>query len=86
MSCLLLFWFMEFLDLILGGLLYFAGVEKKDERVLVPDLGSLTSIHDRHATLAFKGYDDTSEDWVLNIPSLSGAFNGTTRTYLDGMQ
>lgn len=31
----------------LGGLSYFAGAEKKDERVLVPDLGSLTSIHDR---------------------------------------
>ncbi|KAI9116982.1 hypothetical protein K1719_011981 [Acacia pycnantha] len=31
----------------LGGLSYFAGVEKKDERVLVPDLGSLTSIYDR---------------------------------------
>lgn len=31
----------------LGGLSYFAGAEKKDERVLVPDLGSLTSVHDR---------------------------------------
>jgi hypothetical protein len=31
----------------LGGLSYFAGAEKKDDRVLVPDLGSLTSIHDR---------------------------------------
>ena len=31
----------------LGGLSYFAGAEKKDERVLVPDLGSLTSIYDR---------------------------------------
>lgn len=31
----------------MGGLSYFAGAEKKDERVLVPDLGSLTSIHDR---------------------------------------
>nr|CAD1834939.1 unnamed protein product [Ananas comosus var. bracteatus] len=29
------------------GLLYFAGAEKKDHRVLVPDLGSLTSVHDR---------------------------------------
>lgn len=26
---------------------YFAGAEKKDERVLVPDLGSLTSVYDR---------------------------------------
>ncbi|KAI9117078.1 hypothetical protein K1719_012077 [Acacia pycnantha] len=26
----------------LGGLSYFAGLEKKDERVLIPDLGSLT--------------------------------------------
>lgn len=31
----------------LGGLSYFAGAEKKDDRVLVPDLGSLTSVHDR---------------------------------------
>ena len=31
----------------LGGMSYFAGAEKKDDRVLVPDLGSLTSIHDR---------------------------------------
>ena len=31
----------------LGALSYFAGAEKKDERVLVPDLGSLTSIYDR---------------------------------------
>jgi hypothetical protein len=32
----------------LGGLSYFAGAEKKDERVLVPDLGSLTSVYDRY--------------------------------------
>ncbi|KAI6694876.1 hypothetical protein NL676_022586 [Syzygium grande] len=134
----------------LGGLSYFAGAEKKDERVLVPDLGSLTSIYDRACELfyylkggqvdygeehskacghsqfgriyeqghypewdedhpihfvghsagaqvvrvlqqmladkAFKGYENTSENWVLSITSLSGAFNGTTRTYLDGMQ
>ncbi|CAL5421300.1 unnamed protein product [Camellia sinensis] len=133
----------------LGGLSYFAGAEKKDERVLVPDLGSLTSIYDRARELfyylkggqvdyseehskayghsqfgriyeqghypewdedhpihfvghsaggqvvrvlqqmladkAFKGHE-TSENWVLSITSLSGAFNGTTRTYLDGMQ
>lgn len=31
----------------LGGLSYFAGAEKKDEKVSVPDLGSLTSIYDR---------------------------------------
>ncbi|KAF7809326.1 Alpha/Beta hydrolase fold containing protein [Senna tora] len=134
----------------LGGLSYFAGAEKKDERVLVPDLGSLTSIYDRARELfyylkggqvdygeehsiscghsqfgriyeqghypewdedhpihfvghsagaqvvrvlqqmladkAFKGYENTSENWVLSITALSGAFNGTTRTYLDGMQ
>ncbi|XP_074574157.1 uncharacterized protein LOC141830645 isoform X1 [Curcuma longa] len=166
----------------LGGLSYFAGAEKKDERVLVPDLGSLSSIHDRARELfyylkggkvdygeehsrkfghsqfgrtyerghypswgehhpvhfvghsagvqvvrvlqqmladkvfdllhlrnsllifasflidnpnlhelhmgyqqAFNGFD-TSEDWVLSITSLSGALNGTTRTYYDGMQ
>ncbi|KNA09816.1 hypothetical protein SOVF_150040 [Spinacia oleracea] len=133
----------------LGGLSYFAGAEKKDERVLVPDLGSLTSIYDRARELfyylkggqvdygeehskacghsqfgriyeqghypewdedhpihfvghsagaqvvrvlqqmladkAFEGHD-TSPNWVLSITSLSGAFNGTTRTYYDGMQ
>lgn len=133
----------------MGGLSYFAGAEKKDERVLVPDLGSLSSIHDRARELfyylkggkvdygeehsrkcghsqfgrtyerghypswdeqhpvhfvghsagvqvvrvlqqmladkAFSGFD-TSEDWVLSITSLSGALNGTTRTYYDGMQ
>ncbi|KAJ8622566.1 hypothetical protein MRB53_031095 [Persea americana] len=134
----------------LGGLSYFAGAEKKDERVLVPDLGSLTSIHDRARELfyylkggrvdygeehsknyghsqfgkvyeqghypewdenhpihfvghsagaqvvrvlqqmladkTFGGYDNTSENWVLSLTSLSGALNGTTRTFLDGMQ
>uniref|UniRef100_A0A0D3G7J3 Lipase n=3 Tax=Oryza TaxID=4527 RepID=A0A0D3G7J3_9ORYZ len=97
----------------LGGLSYFAGAEKKDDRVLVPDLGSLTSIHDRarelfyylkggqvdygeehskvvrvlHQMLADKAFPghDTSEDWVLSLTSLSGALNGTTRTYYDGM-
>ncbi|KAK6116536.1 hypothetical protein DH2020_049741 [Rehmannia glutinosa] len=38
------------------------------------------------ADRAFKGYENTSPNWVLSITSLSGAFNGTTRTYLDGMQ
>ncbi|KAF3774353.1 Lipase [Nymphaea thermarum] len=134
----------------LGGLSYFAGAETKDEYVLVPDLGSLTSIYDRARELfyylkggqvdygeehskicghcqfgrvysrgnyeawdeqhpvhfvghsagvqvvrvlqqllaekAFKGYEDTSADWVLSVTSLSGALNGTTRTYRDGMQ
>ncbi|XP_047962081.1 lipase-like [Salvia hispanica] len=134
----------------LGGLSYFAGAEKKDERVLVPDLGSLTSIYDRARELfyylkggqvdygeehskacghtqfgrvyekgnypewdedhpihfvghsaggqvvrvlqqmladkAFKGYENTSPNWVLSITSLSGAFNGTTRAYMDGIQ
>ncbi|KAL5983970.1 hypothetical protein ACLOJK_018072 [Asimina triloba] len=133
----------------LGGLSYFAGAEKKTERVLVPDLGSLTSIHDRARELfyylkggrvdygeehsriyghsrfgrmyekghypewdghhpihfvahsagaqvvrllqqmladkSFEGHHDTNDNWVLSITSLSGALNGTTRTYLDGM-
>ena len=53
LECSLLFsvgwhWIMN-LNLLqrLGGLSYFAGAEKKDEHVLVPDLGSLTSVHDR---------------------------------------
>ncbi|KAL6844451.1 hypothetical protein ACP4OV_026124 [Aristida adscensionis] len=134
----------------LGGLSYFAGAEKKDDRVLVPDLGSLTSVHDRarelfyylkggrvdygeehsaaygHARFgrayerghypvwdeahpvhfvghsagaqvirllqqmlhdrAFEGHGDTSEAWVLSVTSLSGALNGSTRAYLDGMR
>ncbi|KAJ6844441.1 uncharacterized protein M6B38_292605 [Iris pallida] len=134
----------------LGGMSYFAGAERKDSHVLVPDLGSLTSIHDRARELfyylkggqvdyeeehsrtcghsqfgriydqghypiwdehhpvhfvghsagaqvvrvlqqmlagkAFKGYENTSENWILSVTSLSGALNGTTRTYLDGMQ
>lgn len=37
----------------LGGLSYFAGAEKKDERVLVPDLGSLTSVYDRACELFY---------------------------------
>ncbi|KAL0795344.1 hypothetical protein Bca101_066721 [Brassica carinata] len=133
----------------LGGLSYFAGAEKKDERVLVPDLGSLTSVHDRARELfyylkggrvdygedhskacghsqfgrfyekgeyqewdedhpihfvghsagaqvvrvlqqmladkMFSGYENTNENWVLSLTSLSGALNGTTRTYLDGI-
>ncbi|KAL5570379.1 hypothetical protein UlMin_026954 [Ulmus minor] len=123
----------------LGGLSYFAGAEKKDERVLVPNLGSLTSIYDRDRELFYylKGgqVDDYGEehknacghsqfgcvyeqghypewdedhpvhfignsagaqvvrmlqqmlaDKVLSITSLPGVFNGTTITYLDGMQ
>lgn len=31
----------------MGKLSYWAGAETKDDRILVPDLGSLTSIHDR---------------------------------------
>ncbi|XP_066398987.1 uncharacterized protein [Miscanthus floridulus] len=133
----------------LGGLSYFAGAEKKDDRVLVPDLGSLTSVHDRARELfyylkggqvdygeehsrayghsrfgrtyarghypvwdeehpvhlvghsagaqvirllqqmlhdgEFEGHGDTSERWVLSVTSLSGALNGTTRAYIDGM-
>ncbi|CDY20861.1 BnaC05g26310D [Brassica napus] len=134
----------------LGGLSYFAGAEKKDERVLVPDLGSLTSVHDRARELfyylkggrvdygedhsktcghsqfgrfydkgeyqewdedhpihfvghsagaqvvrvlqqmladeMFDGHENTNENWVLSLTSLSGALNRGTRTYLDGIQ
>lgn len=35
---------------------------------------------------AFRGYEGSSENWVLSLTSLSGAFNGTTRAYFDGMQ
>lgn len=37
----------------LGGLSYFGGAEKRDERVLVPDLGSLTSVYDRARELFY---------------------------------
>ncbi|RRT39210.1 hypothetical protein B296_00054384 [Ensete ventricosum] len=47
---------------------------------------SSTSLNQTYSLLqAFNGYD-TSEDWVLSITSLSGALNGTTRTYYDGMR
>ncbi|XP_022684259.1 uncharacterized protein LOC111257959 [Setaria italica] len=49
----------------LVGLSYFAGAEKKDDRVLVPDLGSLTSIHDRARELFYYlkgGQVDYGED------------------------
>jgi triacylglycerol esterase/lipase EstA (alpha/beta hydrolase family) len=39
-------------------------------------------LHDK----AFQGHDDTSENWVLSVTSLSGALNGSTRAYLDGMR
>jgi hypothetical protein len=35
---------------------------------------------------AFEGHEDTSENWVLSVTSLSGALNGTTRAYLDGIR
>lgn len=121
-----------------------------DEHVLVPDLGSLTSVYDRARELfyylkggqvdygeehskicghsqfgriyeqgnysewdedhpihfvghsagaqvvrllqqmladkAFTGHENTSENWVLSVTALSGAFNGTTRSYLDGIR
>ncbi|EMS50408.1 hypothetical protein TRIUR3_20169 [Triticum urartu] len=41
-------------------------------------------LHQMLAEKAFPGHD-TSEDWVLSLTSLSGALNGTTRTYYDGM-
>ncbi|ONK67126.1 uncharacterized protein A4U43_C06F15980 [Asparagus officinalis] len=31
-------------------------------------------------------YDNSNEEWVLSVTSLSGAPNGTTRSYFDGMQ
>ncbi|KAK7274728.1 hypothetical protein RIF29_15825 [Crotalaria pallida] len=37
----------------LGALSYFGGAKKKDERVLVPDLGSLTSVYDRARELLY---------------------------------
>nr|CAB3503163.1 unnamed protein product [Digitaria exilis] len=134
----------------LGGLSYFAGAEEKDDHVLVPDLGSLTSVHDRARELfyylkggtvdygeehsneynharygrtyelghypiwdedhpvhlvghsagaqvirllhqmlhdgGFDGHVGTSERWVLSVTSLSGALNGCTRAYIDGVR
>ncbi|CAN6197556.1 unnamed protein product [Urochloa humidicola] len=135
----------------LGRLSYFAGAEENDDHVLVPDLGALTSVHDRarelfyylkggrvdygeahsaehnHARFgrtytrghypcwdeahpahfvghsagaqvirllqqmlhdgAFQGHEaTTSERWVLSVTSLSGALNGSTRAYIDGMR
>ncbi|KAG6547786.1 hypothetical protein Mapa_010600 [Marchantia paleacea] len=133
----------------LGKLSYWGGAEQKDDRVLVPDLGSLTSIHDRACALfyylkggtvqygdahgkefghaphgrtyyeghypewdehhpvhfvghstgvqvarllqqllaekKFPGHENTNENWVISITSLSGALNGTTRVHMDGI-
>jgi hypothetical protein len=124
-------------------------MKKKDDHVLVPDLGSLTSVYDRarehfyylkggtidygeehsaqygHARFEktyeqgrylewdenhplhfvghsagvqvvrilqqmlaekkFQGHENSSESWVLSVTSLTGALNGTTHVYLDGM-
>jgi hypothetical protein len=35
---------------------------------------------------AFPGHEDTSADWVLSVTALSGALNGTTRVYYDGIR
>ncbi|XP_024380414.1 uncharacterized protein [Physcomitrium patens] len=134
----------------MGHLSYWGGAEKQDDRILAPDLGALSSIHDRacelfyylkggtvdygaersqkyghsrfghtyhqghypewdskhpvhlvgHSTGAqvirllqnmladkcFPGHDSTSADWVLSVTSLSGALNGTTRVYYDGIR
>ncbi|CAK9227938.1 unnamed protein product [Sphagnum troendelagicum] len=133
----------------LGSLSYWGGAEQRYDRILVPDLGALTSIHDRACLLfyylkggtvdfglkrsqqfghsrfgrtyeqghyaewdenhpihlvghssgvqvarhlqhmlaekAFPGHKTTSADWVLSVTSLSGAMNGTTRVFLDGI-
>jgi triacylglycerol esterase/lipase EstA (alpha/beta hydrolase family) len=37
------------------------------------------------AEKAFPGHKTTSADWVLSVTSLSGALNGTTRVFLDGI-
>ncbi|XP_024533504.1 uncharacterized protein LOC9636773 isoform X2 [Selaginella moellendorffii] len=38
------------------------------------------------ANKEFPGYENASADWVLSITALSGALNGTTRVYIDGIQ
>lgn len=35
---------------------------------------------------AFRGYENTSENWVLSLTAICGAFNGSTRTYITGMK
>ncbi|KAM1498190.1 hypothetical protein ACFX10_021062 [Malus domestica] len=53
----------------LGCLSYFVEAEKKDERVLVPDLGSLTSIYDRFVLWSLKvfPFSDTGDNWLARI-------------------
>lgn len=53
----------------------------KEEKKCPNNIGSTFNF-----TQEFKGYENTSENWVLSITALSGAFNGTTRTYMDGVQ
>ncbi|TYH73806.1 hypothetical protein ES332_D05G354400v1 [Gossypium tomentosum] len=117
MICLLLFWFMAFLDLakenseafhILEGLkrkmrgflcliwglspaYMIAHYPQWDEDHPIHFVGHSAGaqvvrvLQQMLADKAFEGYENTSENWVLSITALSGAFNGTTRTYLDGM-
>ncbi len=42
-------------------------------------------VGDLFCSQAFAGHKSTSADWVLSITSLSGALNGTTRVFLDGI-
>lgn len=58
----------------LGGLSYFAGAEKKDDRVLVPDLGSLTSIYDRWVDAAYVALTLKKCQWLHVGFSKSGVF------------
>ncbi|KAM1828049.1 hypothetical protein PS2_020805 [Malus domestica] len=53
----------------LGCLSYFVEAEKKDERVLVPDLGSLTSIYDRFVLWSLKvfPFSDTGDNWLARM-------------------
>lgn len=58
----------------LGGLSYFAGAEKKDDRVLVPDLGSLTSVHDR--------WVDEKKKWHSSLSLIIIEYQKTSRYFL----
>ncbi|GBG75547.1 hypothetical protein CBR_g20178 [Chara braunii] len=132
----------------MGKISYWGGAENRADRVFLPELGPLSSMHDRACELFYqlKGgrvnfgkehsqryghcqfghtysglypewdkdhpvhfvghssgvqavrllhtmldekffpeYPDTNAEWISSVTSLSGALNGTTRVYLDGI-
>lgn len=52
----------------LGQMSYFGGIERQHEGVYVPDLGSLTSLHDRQVTEPLLRVFGYLPDWQPCFP------------------